>query len=370
MAYEELFEKNKLYYLTQESIGDVTYHSSYAQLILGGGQTAGIINLPYFARQSEVARSYYLMIFTFINAFVLLGIVGAFIAIALSKVITKPLVVLQKSLAGIQIDKQNEPIDWDSDDEIGQLIAEYNRLIDKLEQSTALLKQSERESTWREVAQQIAHEIKNPLTPMKLNVQYLEKAFNQGDPNLDEKVKSISASLVNQIDTLNKVAEMFSDFATSNVQNFKKVDLLKVISESIQLFKNNPGVTLTLETEKMDGLYIIHANEKDLLRLFNNLIKNAVQSIDGNNEGFIQISVNAKEGRYIVRITDNGKGIPDEAKASIFQPYFTTKSGGTGLGLAIVKNIMTEIGGEINFESQVSEGTVFILKFKPWSNWT
>ena len=364
MAFEELFVKNRLYYLTEESIGNVSYYSSYAPLILGSGQTAGIINLPYFARQSELTRSYYLMIFTFINSFVILGIVGAFLAILLSKIITRPLVVLQKSLADIQIDRQNERIDWNSDDEIGRLIAEYNQMIDKLEQSAELLKQSERESAWREVARQIAHEIKNPLTPMKLNVQYLEKAFSENDPNLDKKIKNISATLISQIDTLNKVAEMFSDFATSNVRNFEKVDLKKVIKESIQLFKNNPNVAITFKIDTTNKQWIILGYEKDLLRLFNNLIKNAIQALDNKQEGEINISLHEKNDDYLVQITDNGKGIPSDAKASIFKPYFTTKSGGTGLGLAIVKNIMNEIGGEISFESQSGKGTSFYLKIK------
>ena len=361
-AYEELFIKNKLFFITQEKIGKTSYYSSYAPIMLSGSQPAGMINLPYFAKQSEVSRSYYLMIFTFINLFVILGIIGSIIAIFLSRFITRPLAVLQENLSAIQIDKRNEIIVWKSNDEIGQLIAAYNDMIDKLEQSTELLKQSERESAWREVAQQIAHEIKNPLTPMKLNIQYLEKAYLEKDPALDEKVKDISKLLINQIETLNRVAEMFSDFAKTKGRKFEKVDLIKVIREANQLYKSHSNVKFVVQAEE-GKQYITKAFEKDLLRVFNNLVKNAIYSIEDRKDGRITIGITTIDNYHQVDFSDNGKGIPDQAKANIFQPYFTTKSKGTGLGLAIVKNIMNEIGGEITFESSSGIGTSFKLIF-------
>ena len=364
MAYEELMVKSKLFYFTREKIGEVSYYSAYEPLELGGDKAAGIVNLPYFAKQTEVTQAYYLMIFTFINLFVFLGITGAFIAVALSRIITRPLKVLQENIAAIQIDKPNKPIPWANDDEIGKLIREYNTMIDKLEQSAELLKQSERESAWREVAQQIAHEIKNPLTPMKLNVQYLEKAFREKDKEMDKKVKNISKSLISQIESLDKVAEMFSDLAATRVRNFEKVDLDNVVRESVQLFKNNTSVNISYRKETSGKKYFTPAFEKDLLRLFNNLIKNAIQSIDKKQDGFVNIDLKQEQKNYMVTISDNGKGIADIEKSKIFQPYFTTKSTGTGLGLAIVKNIMNEIGGEIGFESKKDQGTTFTLKFR------
>jgi len=361
-AYEELFIKDQLFYVHQEKIGKTSYYSSYAPVVLRGSQTAGVINLPYFAKQSEVNKSYYLMIITFIDLFVILGIVGTIIAIILSRLITNPLTVLQKKLTEIQIDKRNEIIEWKTKDEIGQLIEAYNDMIEKLEASTELLKQSERESAWREVAQQIAHEIKNPLTPMKLNIQYLEKAFNEKDPDLDEKVKNISELLISQIDTLNKVAEMFADFSKTKARKFDKVDLLKTINESILLYKNHSNIIFEINSEN-NIQYYTKANEKDLVRMFNNLIKNAIHSTESRDSGLIRIGVSAGDDFHEIKFSDNGKGIPDQAKANIFKPYFTTKSKGTGLGLAIVKNIMTEIGGEITFESKVGIGTTFKLKF-------
>ncbi|HEY9113667.1 MAG TPA: ATP-binding protein, partial [Bacteroidales bacterium] len=363
-AFNELSKENQLYFLTKENIGNISYYSSYAPLILGDNQLVGFVNLPYFARQFDAERSYLLMFSTFINLFVILGIIGTLLALLLSKLLIKPLVVLQNSLATIQIEKPNTKISWNIDDEIGLLIKEYNKMIDKLEQSAILLKHSERESAWREVARQIAHEIKNPLTPMKLNVQYLEKAYLENDPKFDEKIGNISASLVMQIDTLDKVAEMFSDFANKKSGNFEKVNLLETVNSCVSLFRNNTRVEISVNATDKNESYFILAFEKDMLRVFNNLIKNSIQSTEGNPSGRVEIVFEGDENYITIQVIDNGKGIADSEKASIFQPYFTTKTGGTGLGLAIVKNIVSEISGEISFESSQEKGTRFILKFK------
>jgi nitrogen fixation/metabolism regulation signal transduction histidine kinase len=304
------------------------------------------------------------MLYTFINVFVVFGIIGAFLSLFLTRLLAKPLLLLQQSIGNLRIDQKNEKISWYRNDEIGLLISEYNKMVDKLEQSTELLKHSERESTWREVARQIAHEIKNPLTPMKLNVQFLEKAFDEKDPAIEARVQSVTASLISQIDALDKVAEMFSDFAISNTTHFEKVDLMKVIQSSVALFKSHSWVDFQVENRTGRENCYVNAIEKDLLRVFNNLLKNAIQAMEEKREGRIDIILE-KSGNYIlVRISDTGKGIPAREKASIFQPYFTTKSAGTGLGLAIVKNIMAEIGGEIGFESREGGGTTFILEFR------
>ena len=199
---------------------------------------------------------------------------------------------------------------------------------------------------------------------MKLNVQYLEKAYNENDPDFDKKVKNFSASLITQIDALDKVAEKFSDFAKSNVGKFEEVHLRKIVRSTVSLFRSHSNIEFNIEAEDQDEEYIVLAVEKDLLRVFNNLLKNAIQSLENKSDGKIEVFLGKENYQVVVKVVDNGKGIPVEARANIFQPYFTTKSGGTGLGLAIVKNIMTEIGGEITFEPGRSSGTVFILRFR------
>ncbi|MFK5854612.1 MAG: ATP-binding protein [Bacteroidota bacterium] len=362
-AYNAIFHENELNFITEENIGSLNYYSAYVPINLNNDNAIGIVNLPYFARQTQITKSYYIMLSYLINIYVIIGIIGALIAIIFSRYLTKPLVLLQESIATIRIDKHNEKIQWNKNDEIGLLIREYNFMVDKLEQSADLLKHSERESAWREVARQIAHEIKNPLTPMKLNVQYLEKAYKNNDPDFASKIESISKSLITQIDVLDDVAEMFSDFAKSKSMDLVKVNLKTVIDSSVDLFNSNTKVSITVKYEESDNELITYGFEKELLRVINNILKNAIQSVDKNKVAIINLDIKQHSKYIIVSITDNGKGISEDMRSQIFHPYFTTKTSGTGLGLAIVKNIMNEIGGKVSFESVNHGGTRFILKF-------
>jgi len=225
-AYTEIEEKHKLFYLGKEKIQNVAFYSSYAPFILTNGTEAGIINLPYFARQSELQHTYYQMLANLINLFVITGLLGMILMVYLSKLLTRPLNILQHKITSVSIEKQNEKIEWNRNDEIGKLIEAYNQMVEKLEDSARLMKYSAREKAWREMARQIAHEIRNPLTPMKLNVQYLQKVYSAKDPSFDEKFKSVSRSLINQIDTMNEVAGMFADF--SKIKMPAKTAFLKI----------------------------------------------------------------------------------------------------------------------------------------------
>lgn len=361
-AFEEIFVDNLLYYNCTENIGNLEYFSTYLPLMLTAGEPAGIINLPYFARQKEQRRSFRFLLFTFINLFVILGIIGTIIAVFYSRLLTKPLSELQQNIANIRIDMKNEKINWQSDDEIGQLINEYNKMVDKLEASTEILKRSEREIAWREVARQIAHEIKNPLTPMKLNIQYLEKAYGENDKEFGDKLKDISLTLIQQIETLDKVAETFSDMAKSNIRNFTEIDLLAVIQSTTKLFDNSNNIVFDVIVESDKTEFLIRGINKDITQIFNNLLKNSVEAIGDKKDGKISLKLTEGDSYYTVEITDNGNGIPDNRKEMIFTPYFTTRSKGTGLGLAIVKTIITDMGGNIKLESTNKSGTTFVLK--------
>lgn len=363
IAYNAIFVDNELNYITEEKIGSLQYYSSYVPINLNSYFPIGIVNLPYFARQSEYTKSYYTMLSFLINIYVIIGIIGTLIAVIFSRYLTRPLVLLQENISNIRIDKQNEKISWNKNDEIGLLIKEYNRMVEKLEQSAELLVRSERESAWREVAKQIAHEIKNPLTPMKLNVQYLERAYKNNDPDFSSKIDSISKSMIAQIDTLDNVAETFSNFAKIKNVEFEKINLKNVLTTAIDLFDKKSNVNITTEYENNDDGYYILGHEKDTLRVINNILKNSTQAVENIKSGLIKITVVNKDKFIEVAISDNGKGIPEEMKSSIFQPYFTTKTSGTGLGLAIVKNIVSETGGEVYFESTINEGTTFFLRF-------
>ncbi len=211
------------------------------------------------------------------------------------------------------------------------------------------------------MAQQVAHEIRNPLTPMKLNIQYLQKLYRDSKPDFDEKWKSLSLSLIDQIETLNEVAATFSDLARNSSVKKESVDILPLVISAVELYSNREKVQISINTNLQQALVL--ARQSELLRVFNNLIKNAVQSVMPHG-GKVTITITKDGGYYEVRIEDTGDGIPEDMKDRIFQPYFTTKSGGTGIGLAIVKTIVDEMNGQLSFESQSGKGSVFVVRLK------
>lgn len=232
-------------------------------------------------------------------------------------------------------------------------------MIDELSNSALLLVRSEREGAWREMAKQVAHEIKNPLTPMKLSVQYLKKAWDENEKDWDKRLARFTKTIIEQIDSLSEIANAFSDFAKMPVQKSEQVDLKYIINNSIELFKENTDVKYVLYLP--EDKYLVKADKNQMLRVFNNLIKNSIQAIGSKKDGQVTISVKKSQKEMIVVIADNGTGIPQEMADKIFSPSFTTKSSGMGLGLAIVKNIVLNAGGNIWFESKAKVGTTFYI---------
>jgi nitrogen fixation/metabolism regulation signal transduction histidine kinase len=294
----------------------------------------------------------------FINIYVILIAFSIFIALVISNYITKPLQLIKDKISQLKLGRTNEKIEWSKNDEIGSLVLEYNRMVDELSNSAVLLAKSERESAWREMAKQIAHEIKNPLTPMKLSVQYLQKAWDEKTPDWDERLKRFTQTIVEQIESLSIIASEFSDFAKMPKSKFAKTEIVEVIKNSIGLFKNATPINIALNYS--ENQYVL-ADREQLLRVFNNLIKNAIQAVADPSKGFIEITVEQDVELVIITFKDNGKGIPREQREKVFYPNFTTKSGGMGLGLAMVKNIVQNAGGEITFESEENVGTTFIV---------
>jgi nitrogen fixation/metabolism regulation signal transduction histidine kinase len=271
--------------------------------------------------------------------------------------VTQPLQLIREKLRNLSYGKSNEKIEWKREDEIGELVAEYNRTLDQLARSAELLARSERESAWREMAKQVAHEIKNPLTPMKLSVQYLQKAWDDKAPDWEERLDRFTRTIVEQIDSLSKIATEFSDFAKMPVASFEKLDLAETARRSADLFLNVENIKIIVNPVKSECY--ISADRQQMLRVFNNLISNAVQAIGNKENGRIDINILDDGPNWRVAVSDNGSGISDEQAKKIFSPSFTTKSGGMGLGLAMVKNILSGIGATISFTSKEGEGTTF-----------
>jgi len=359
-AFRTLTIDKKLLYIHTETIGDQDYFSAYVPFMNEENKVVAYLNLPYFARQTELQKEISVFLNTFLNVYVLLIAFAIFIAILLSRYITQPLQLIRDKMRSLSLGGTNEKIHWSRKDEIGTLVAEYNRMIDELSLSAELLAQSERESAWREMAKQVAHEIKNPLTPMKLSVQYLKKAWDEKSTDWEERLQRFTQTIIEHIDTLSAIASEFSDFAKMPQKKEEKIDLSEAIKNSLDLFSDTENIHFSY-LPSVTSPPIVLADKKQLIRVFNNLLQNAVQAIGHKREGLIKITLNPDQGNYVIRVIDNGPGIPREMMDKIFSPSFTTKSSGMGLGLALVRSIIVEAGGKINFESSAGEGTVFII---------
>lgn len=365
-AFYYLNNKQSTKYIHKESIGKLDYISSYVPFRNQYNELIGYINLPYFTKQSTLRAELFTLIVAIVNSYLLLFIITAFLAVLISNNVTRPLRMIQKKFKEIQLGARNETIDYQKQDEIGELIQEYNRMVKELEKSAELLAKSERESAWREMAKQIAHEIKNPLTPMKLSVQHLIRAWNNKDDNYEELHKKVTTTLIEQIDTLSSIASAFSMFAKLPKTKPVALDIVKKIESTAKLFDDTDNIVININ--KPDNPIFVLVDKDEIMRVFNNLIKNAIQAIPNDRQGKININFKDTGTEVIISISDNGIGISDELKDKLFQPNFTTKSGGMGLGLAIVQSIIEESNGDIWFETVYGEGTTFFIRLPKIKN--
>ncbi len=362
-AYNKLVNEQQSEFIHQEHIGNLDYSASYIPFLNDKNKILAYINLSYFSKKDTISEEISDLIITLLNIYALLFLLTAFVGIFLSHSITKPLYEIKKKFGQISLLKTNIPVYYNRKDEIGELVSEYNRVINKLEQNAQLLAKSERESAWREMAKQIAHEIKNPLTPMKLSIQFLVRSWTNKDDNFDEKLTKVSNTMMEQIDALSSIATEFSDFANMPKSNKEKVNLYSQLTNVINLFNANPNITFIIN-KNCDTKLISVIDREQIIRVFNNLIKNAIQSIPDGREGIIKINITQKDNTAIIEITDNGKGIPNEIADKLFKPNFTTKTGGTGLGLAICKNIIEMNNGDIYFTTNENDGSTFVVELK------
>lgn len=358
-AYYHLSVENTSEYLHKERIGQLEYISAYVPLRNPDNKVIGYINLPYFARQSELQREIASFIVAIVNIYVLLLILVLIAAIFLSNSVTEPLRILQERIGSVRLGSKNEAIRWKSRDEIGALIDEYNRMLGELAESAEKLAKSERESAWREMAKQVAHEIKNPLTPMKLNTQMLKRAWDDKAPGFEDRLNRYAQNLIEQIDTLSHIATEFGNFAQMPKMQKERVNMREILEQAAE-FHQSQECQIRLDIEH-DGNYEVFTDKEQMMRVFNNLIKNAEQAIPAERDALINLRLRAGDSRIIIEVSDNGSGIPDALKDRIFNPNFTTKSTGMGLGLALVKNIIESSDGSIRFESAIDAGTTFII---------
>ncbi|PWD97948.1 sensor histidine kinase [Marinilabilia rubra] len=360
-AYYELVFNGASRFLGDERVGRLEYTSYYVPFYSRDDVLLGYVNVPYFVANNELREEVSSVVMTVVNFYLLFSFIVIGIGVFLSRQITRPLQVLQSKLSELKIDRHNEKIDYQGEDEIGSLVGEYNRMVDELSESASKLARTERELAWREMARQIAHEIKNPLTPMKLNIQYLQRAWKDKVPDFDAFLERVTGTLIEQIEKLSSIATEFSHFAKMPAAKRENIDLIEKVRSSVTLFSKVDEVEIVTDFGKHESL-IVNADGEQMLGVFNNLINNAVQAIPKDRTGRIKISGSVEGGSVLVKIRDNGKGIPEEVREKMFVPNFTTKTSGMGLGLAIVKGIIESAGGEIWFETQQGEGSTFFIQ--------
>lgn len=360
-AYTEMRFGQRSSFIQEETIGNLNYLTAYVPFTNEKGEVIAFMSLPYFARQYGLQQEIFSLLAALINIYVFLILLSVVLALVISNRITEPLRFIRESLKNLKLDQTNRAIEWKSKDEIGELVQEYNRTLNELVQSAELLARSERESAWREMAKQVAHEIKNPLTPMKLSIQMLQRSKNDGVADLDERIDRMAKTLIEQIDSLSNIATEFSSFAQMPRSNIESVNLQQLLERTVSLYQNSEA-TIQLELS-LDEPSIIQADREQMLRVFNNLIKNGIQAVPDDRVPLIILNLVRHGEEWLVSVSDNGSGIEDELRERIFVPNFTTKTSGMGLGLAMVKNIVEMVNGRIWFESEPGIGTTFYMSF-------
>lgn len=348
----------KRYVEKNAAVGD-KYQASYTYVVDNKFKPIGILNLPYVEDNSFNDMELREFLIRLSGVYVVMLLLAIGLAYFISKYITRSLQTITDMMGRTDFSKRNEKIEVENpSDEIEKLVTSYNAMIEELELSAVKLARSEREQAWREMAKQVAHEIKNPLTPMRLSVQSFERKFNPEDPNVKEKIAEYTNTLIQQIDTMSNIASAFSNFAEMPAQQNETLDVIKIVKLALDIF-NEEYIHFIAEEEEI----IAKLDRTQLIRVVTNLVKNAIQAVPEIESPRILVSVYS-DGKFVsIAVADNGAGIADGLKERIFEPKFTTKSSGMGLGLGMVKNIVETYKGSIEFTSQEGKGTVFTVQF-------
>ena len=351
-------KENPLRYVEQDKNTDY-FKSSYNLVSNFNNIPLGIIYIPYFADDSESKEelSAFLIRLGFVHGNMIL--IAFIIAYFISNFVTKSLDTIGETIKKTNLQNQNIKINIDNTPkEVATLIDSYNTMIDKLKSSAVKLAKSERETAWREMAKQVAHEIKNPLTPMRLSIQTFERGYRRGEDFSKKRIKEFSESLIQQIDTMSSIATAFSDFAEMPEPKKEKLNVVEVVELAIDIF-NRDHINFTSNSKK------IYANfdRTQLIRVITNLLKNAFQAIPVDRTPKIDVNISDDDNFVKISISDNGYGISKTDTQKIFEPSFTTKSSGMGLGLSMIKSIINAYNGDISFNSKTNIGTTFNINF-------
>lgn len=345
--------------ITKIKENDTYIKSSYSYIKDADFKNLAILNIPYEENSDFYNQEAENFLSRYAQVFGIMFIISILISYLLSSTITKSISQISEKLGITQLNERNQKLKLQpGNQEINGLILAYNNMVDTLEESAQKLAQSEREHAWREMAKQVAHEIKNPLTPMRLTIQSFQRKFDINDPKISQKVHDFSETLIQQIDTMSTVASAFSNFANMPTQQNEQLNLVQVCKTALEIFNEDYINFKTSENEIYTSF-----DRTQLTRIVTNLVKNAIQSIPENQETkSVVVEILKEDTNFVLKISDNGIGITTENAAYIFEPKFTTKNSGMGLGLAIIKKIIENYNGSITFESEEEKGTLFTVK--------
>ncbi len=346
-------------YMQKTEINGQKYQSSYTYITDQRFKPLAILYLPYLQDDSMLNRDLNNFLVRMGEVYLFMLLIAIILSFFLSKYITKSLKIISEKINQTRLDKRNQKIELsNATEEIYALVSAYNSMIDELEESAVKLATSEREQAWREMAKQVAHEIKNPLTPMRLSVQSFQRNFDRSDPEIEYKVNEYSNTLINQIDTMSSIASAFSNFAKMPAQQSETLNVPKIVKLALDIFNEN-YIEFKCEKEEILAKF----DRTQLIRVVTNLVKNATQALKDVENPHILVMVEEEENEVCISVSDNGSGISEENKIKVFEPKFTTKSSGMGLGLAMVKNIVETYNGSISFVSKQNKGTIFNVRF-------
>lgn len=358
----EPFFTGKSTMMQYEYIGDMRYLAAYTEFINGNYEQIGYIAVPLFISTEAIDQATDDFLSKLLLPNLLVLVLTFIVSFIVARSMTRPLSVIADHMRRLKIGQKADRLEYNNHDELGELVMRYNEMVDQLEISSEKLARSEREGAWRTMARQIAHEINNPLTPMKLTIQQLQRLQQAGDERFEAYFKKSTTMLIEQIDNLSKIAQSFSQFAKMPEVITTEVDIARKLSTVIALFRNNQSQTPIRYIGAESGV-MAKADEEQISQVFNNIIKNALQAIENKEDGDIIVILKQENNNVEISISDNGYGIPEQIQEKIFLPNFTTKNTGMGLGLAISKNIVEGSGGTIRFTTS-NKGTTFYITLK------
>jgi len=355
----KLRNSEELSIIQKTTINNVQYRSSYSFILDNSSNPIWILNLPYY--DDDKLNSYELNSFIAIfgKVYFLILIIAIIFSYLISFYITKSLSEIGKKIKLTRLDKTNTKIQIKArSKEVNILVESYNKMVEMLNDSVEKLSKSNKEQAWREMAKQVAHEIKNPLTPMRLSIQSFQRNFDKNDPKFDSRLDEFSKTLIQQIDTMSTIASAFSNFAEMPAQQGEKINIVETMKLALKIFKEN-YIVFSSEFKDLQ----VRIDRTQMVRIITNLIKNALEACELIKEPKVQVTIEKKKKEVLISVIDNGQGISKELINKIFEPKFTTKTSGMGLGLGMVKNLVHSYNGRISMSSKINSGTTFSITF-------